>query len=63
MKSKRSFSLTLAALERSLENGTMILYQFVLVNVMLVSTLSAVLICAAAQSGMSVKGTVVGMRY
>lgn len=63
MKSKRSFSLTLAALERSLENGTMILYQFVLVNVMLVSTLSAVLICAAAQSGMSVEGTVVGVRY
>lgn len=49
MKSKRSFSLTLAALERSLENGTMILYQFALVNVMVVSTLSAVLFCAAAQ--------------
>lgn len=39
MKLKRSFSLTLAALERGLENGTMILYQFMLVIVMLVSTL------------------------
>lgn len=47
MKSRRSFSLTLAILERSLENGTMILYHFVLVNVTLVSTLSAVFLCAA----------------
>lgn len=37
MKSKGSFSLALGTLERSLENGTMILYQFVLVNVMVVS--------------------------
>lgn len=34
MKSKGSFSLALAALEGSLENRTMILYQLVLVNVM-----------------------------
>lgn len=38
MKSKRSFSLTLAALEGSLDNVTKILFQFMLVNVMLVST-------------------------
>lgn len=38
VKSKRSFSIVLAALERSLENGTMILYQCLLFNVMHVST-------------------------
>lgn len=40
MKSKRSFSLAPAALERRLENGTVILYQFVLVKVMVVSSFS-----------------------